>query len=72
MEALTIDLMVTQDGGLVRGEKGDEEQATTVKELSRVLLLSLLLAGIGVLFFISVDQLVGGATLEIPGFCILG
>lgn len=72
MQALTVDLMVKQDGGLVRREIGGEQQATAVKELSRLLLLSLLLAGIGVFFFTSVDQLVGGLLLEIPGFCILG
>jgi hypothetical protein len=63
--------MVKQDGGLVRREIGGEQQETAVKRLSRLLLLSLLLAGIGVFFFIAVDQLVGGLVLEIPGFCIL-
>jgi hypothetical protein len=72
MQTLAIDLMVKQDGGLVRREIGGEQQETEVKRLSRLLLLSLLLAGIGVFLFISVDQLVGGLVLEIPGFCILG
>jgi hypothetical protein len=63
--------MVKQDGGLVRREIAGEQQETVVKRLSRLLLLSLLLAGIGVFFFMSVDQLVGGLVLEIPGFCIL-
>jgi hypothetical protein len=71
MQTITLDLMVKQDGGLVRREIAGEQQETVVKRLSRLLLLSLLLAGIGVFFFISVDQLVGGLVLEIPGFCIL-
>ncbi len=71
MQTITVDLMVKQDGGLVRREMGGEQQETSVKRLSRLLLLSLLLAVVGVFFFISVDQLVGGLVLEIPGFCIL-
>jgi len=72
MQTMTVDLMVKRDGGFVRSEIGNEQQATAVKDLSTLLLLSLLLAGIGVFFFISVDQLAGGLVLEIPGFCILG
>jgi hypothetical protein len=71
MQTITVDLRVKQNGGLFSREIGGEQPATAVKRLSRLLLLSLLLAGIGVFFFISVDQLVGGLVLEIPGFCIL-
>jgi len=72
MQTITVDLRVKQDGGLFSREIGGEQQETAGKRLSRLLLLSLLLAAIGVFFYISVDQLVGGLVLEIPGFCILG
>ena len=50
MQTMTVDLMVKRDGGLVRSEIGNEQQATAVKDLSTLLLLSLLLAGIGYVF----------------------
>jgi hypothetical protein len=72
MQTLTVDLMVDKNGGWVGRKMRSQEQDTAFKELSRLLLMSLLLAGFGVFFFISVNQLVGGLVLEIPGFCILG
>ncbi len=73
MQALTKNLIYKQYyGGLVAHEIGSEERAGAVKELIGLLFLSLLLAGLGAFSFLSIDQLMGGLSLEISGFCILG
>ena len=70
MQTLTGDLPYGDERGLATGDVGAEQHASAVKELLGLLLLTLVLTGIGLLLFISAQELLQGSGIQTPGLCI--
>jgi len=70
MQAVIGALFPRCQGYLAASDVGSSQVASAGKQLIGLIILSLLLAGIGVLVFISVQDLMRGALIETPGLCI--
>jgi len=70
MQTLRGDLPYGDERGLAAGDVGAEQHASVGKELLGLLLLTLLLTGIGLLLFMSTQELLQGSTIQTPGLCI--
>jgi len=57
-------------GYLAASDVGSSQVNSAGKQLMGLIILSLLLAGIGVLVFISIQDVMRGALIETPGLCI--
>jgi len=70
MQTLTGDLPYGDERGLAANDVGTEQRTSTGIELLGLLLVTLLLTGIGLLLFMSTQELLQGSGIQTPGLCI--
>jgi hypothetical protein len=70
MQGITRTLFHRCQGALAVIDDGSKQETSVGRSPVGLLLLLLLLAGIGLLVFISVQDLMRGALIDTPGLCI--
>ncbi len=70
MQTLSGDLPHGDERGLAAGDGGAEQRTSAGIELLGLILLTLLLTGIGLLLFMSTQELLQGSGIQTPGLCI--